>query len=288
MALSANQAEAERQAAADLAMKLKFEAAFARDLRVFFRGIRRDFATLYIAAGTNITTRDYQPDLVAILRKNYRKIARAFGGQLVAQINKAFEVELTKQEEEEDGMSAAAIVALGAAAAEITRRRINDRANKQSGFILRTTQSEYDGALAAAVGKALSEGTLQNRPATAKEVTTSLTPRQNSRADVIATTETNGVAERAKQTEANVVAASAVVIGGVAVRNNMVKVWNAVLDEVTRIPHASADGQVRRLDEPFLVNRESLMHPGDTSLGASAGNVINCRCSSQFMFKGAL
>jgi hypothetical protein len=46
----------------------------------------------------------------------------------------------------------------------------------------------------------------------------------------------------------------------------------------TREWHLEADGQIRSLDEPFEVNGEQLLFPGDTSLGASADNIINCRC----------
>ncbi|HEX7040831.1 MAG TPA: hypothetical protein VF202_11980 [Trueperaceae bacterium] len=43
--------------------------------------------------------------------------------------------------------------------------------------------------------------------------------------------------------------------------------------------HASADGQTVPVDQPFIVSGEPLMYPGDRSRGASAGNLINCRCS---------
>ena len=33
-------------------------------------------------------------------------------------------------------------------------------------------------------------------------------------------------------------------------------------------------------DQPFVVGGERLMHPGDGSFGASAGNIVNCRCTS--------
>jgi len=44
--------------------------------------------------------------------------------------------------------------------------------------------------------------------------------------------------------------------------------------------HVAADGQVRAIDKPFLVSGEKLMYPGDVSMGASPGNIVNCRCSS--------
>ncbi len=42
--------------------------------------------------------------------------------------------------------------------------------------------------------------------------------------------------------------------------------------------HWKADHQSRDLEEPFMVTGEEMDFPGDTSMGASLGNVINCRC----------
>lgn len=44
--------------------------------------------------------------------------------------------------------------------------------------------------------------------------------------------------------------------------------------------HVTANGQERMLNEAYIVSGQLLMYPGDTSLGASSGNVINCRCVS--------
>lgn len=59
---------------------------------------------------------------------------------------------------------------------------------------------------------------------------------------------------------------------------NMWRRWRATPDERTRQAHADADGQEVPQDEPFVVGGEEMMFPGDISLGASAGNTINCRC----------
>lgn len=57
------------------------------------------------------------------------------------------------------------------------------------------------------------------------------------------------------------------------------KEWITHFDSRTRGSHASANGQVVHKSEPFIVDGERLQAPGDTSLGASAGNVIQCRCA---------
>lgn len=62
-----------------------------------------------------------------------------------------------------------------------------------------------------------------------------------------------------------------------------VKTWVTTLDERTRrgergYDHASAHLQTVPARDAFIVSGEMLYHPGDTSLGASAGNVVNCRC----------
>jgi len=56
------------------------------------------------------------------------------------------------------------------------------------------------------------------------------------------------------------------------------KKWLSRRDGLVRDDHIEADGQEVKVDEPFYVGGESLMYPGDTA--GSAGNVINCRCTS--------
>ena len=45
-----------------------------------------------------------------------------------------------------------------------------------------------------------------------------------------------------------------------------------------RTTHVEASMQIRDLDEPYLVGGFQMMRPGDSSLGAPAAEVINCRC----------
>ena len=54
------------------------------------------------------------------------------------------------------------------------------------------------------------------------------------------------------------------------------KEWVAALDERTRESHVAANGQIKNINETFLVGGEELDIPGDPN--GSAENVINCRC----------
>lgn len=60
---------------------------------------------------------------------------------------------------------------------------------------------------------------------------------------------------------------------------NVRKVWSATGDNRTRESHAALEGAEVGIDEAFTADTGAqLMHPGDTSLGAGAEDVINCRC----------
>ena len=59
----------------------------------------------------------------------------------------------------------------------------------------------------------------------------------------------------------------------------MEKVWIAAIDNRTRQEHIEANGKAVPLNEPFIVGGEKLMFPGDKFNGASAFNLVNCRCT---------
>lgn len=60
----------------------------------------------------------------------------------------------------------------------------------------------------------------------------------------------------------------------------MLKEWIASDDPRTREPHREADGQRVGIHQPFIVDGEELMYPGD--MNGRAANVINCRCASVY------
>ena len=58
------------------------------------------------------------------------------------------------------------------------------------------------------------------------------------------------------------------------------KKWMTMGDARVRDIHNAANGQEQYYLEPYQVGGELLMFPGDGSLGASAKNLVNCRCVS--------
>ena len=64
------------------------------------------------------------------------------------------------------------------------------------------------------------------------------------------------------------------------------KMWDATLDSATRPAHGAADGQKRNPEEPFIVNGESLMFPGDSA--DNVGNIVNERCTTTDIVDGMM
>lgn len=60
------------------------------------------------------------------------------------------------------------------------------------------------------------------------------------------------------------------------------KKWIDVGDKRERKTHLEVGGTTLPIDEPFSVGDSLLQFPKDTSLGASAYEIVNCRCSIQY------
>lgn len=61
----------------------------------------------------------------------------------------------------------------------------------------------------------------------------------------------------------------------------MKKEWVTAGDSAVREAHIVANGQQRAINDPFLVDGEFLMEPGDPN--GSPENIINCRCAMGFV-----
>ena len=70
-----------------------------------------------------------------------------------------------------------------------------------------------------------------------------------------------------------------------AVKNGCTKKrWKSYRDEKVRADHADVDGQVVDINRPFHVGEYMMMYPKDDSLGAGLEEIVNCRCSVEYLY----
>lgn len=101
------------------------------------------------------------------------------------------------------------------------------------------------------------------------------------RATVIAQTESLRMVNYARDEAVKQAAAAA----GMDTKEST-KIWNTTLDGRERPSHRAMDGQEVGIDEVFVSpSGAHLLYPGDTSQGAGAAEIINCRCSVSYHFK---
>lgn len=104
---------------------------------------------------------------------------------------------------------------------------------------------------------------------------------QRHRALVIAQTESLRMVNEARNRAVRQAARTA----GVDVKRGT-KTWQTTLDGRERPSHNALHGQTVPIDEPFTSpSGAQLMFPGDTSLGAGAAEVVNCRCAVVYNFE---
>lgn len=264
MGINTTQAQRQRQLAEDLANKLALEPQFAADLRRLFREINVDYRAQLGATGRVIQASEYTTDMVGTLRRHYRRTFRRFSGQLRRQIKTVFGRETKGLNDDIQAANQAFIIT---------------ETEQRADAIIATTQRQLDDDATEARQRFVEDNPTQSiTEETALAVIALSASRDFARlipfrSDLISTTEVQNAAEQAKLIEA-------LQINESGVANVTDKQWMTVLDERTRLSHVDADGQRQDIEQPFFVQNELLKRPGDTSLGASLGNIINCRCSS--------
>lgn len=60
------------------------------------------------------------------------------------------------------------------------------------------------------------------------------------------------------------------------------KQWLTMRDELVRPTHQVVDSASIPIDEPFVVGDSLMMFPRDSSMGADASEIVNCRCSVEY------
>ena len=252
-----------------LAKKIKLEDNLSPKLTRFFRGISRSITPVLRVTGRVPTLDSFRDDLIEILTKHYRNVAKEFKGDVVTEVTKAASLDIETKQETIDVIAEEGESVLDEALAAT----IAIRAPKQADFILATTEKELNQSVEKVSIEAAKEGETLTMAERGKRAARDFNEKIPGRVETIAMFETQAMAEDTKITEAQVIALAGIVIK---------KEWNTILDERTRSSHVVADGQKRPLALPFTVQGQSLMMPGDTLLGATLDNVLGCRCSTSF------
>lgn len=269
-----------RRARRNLALKLVLEKEFLPSLRRYFDDIRR-------LAMRNFRDTNIPPDQTLfenktqnLLRLHYRRVVKAFKNEMRLFISNGKKSDATTQENDlTDKIMAIFILTQSDA-----------RANQ----INKTNLKNINDSFIEAQRELIADERPITPAETEKIANRKLKDKFKGREDTIALTETQFVAEKTKRVEASVLSRArngdidivSAANGTITAAPDLTKEWVAILDELTRDSHAQADGQIVTANDPFVVQGELLMEPGDTSLGASASNTIGCRCSALYSLGG--
>lgn len=255
--------------AQDLNNKLKLEAKLRPRINAYNKKIIREFAARYKLDGNIVNMRAFDDELNTILSGHYEKTAAIFDNNIGPDLPEDV------QPTEEDRQSIeAALVPFFLLAAQEKAIGINN-----------TTQSDLNQSIAEASQDEMVQGLIgRDFTITVATLASVFAARKlNGRTESIVQTETQFAAETSKATEAEVLSGREPSISAPTPSPTPVKKeWITVGDSLVRQAHLSADGQKKNISEPFEVGGELLRWPGDTSLGASLGNIINCRCSADY------
>ena len=250
----------------DLSEKIRLEKIFIKEIKSLFARLNKDSMLNILLYDATLPAEKYQSEWEALLRKHYTRVQSAFSGnveELLAEGDK--------------GLSNVEEVAIIAA---LLWWRDN-RAELQAKIITDTTNRQLTKSIIAA-RELLAEQKIEITKASTARTTAAIFKKgYSSRVANISATETQSAAESTKMMEA-------ANLSGVEPQNiynpsgldvKSTKEWSAVGDSKTRKAHSDVSGTSILINEIFIVGGESMLHPGDATLGATAKNLAYCRCA---------
>lgn len=262
------------QAEQDFKKKVKLERTLHRKLRALDQEIARTYTQVLARTGSiiDMEARALEP-LSAMLRGHYHEVSGKFDSLI--RVKLPADVAITAVEE--------------ATISTALSTHFEEKAAQQARLILRTHQSNAVHAAELGREAAALEG-VTGRQEIARLSGHFLDRKFVGREQGISVLETLHPAEASKLTEAEVLSGSDLLtVRGETPTATTHKIWTTQGDHLVRgagsdddFDHILADEQRVLLSEPFEVSGESLPSPGDTSLGASIGNVARCRCATRF------
>ena len=250
-------------AAADLRSKLMLEARLRREWRAVEKSVVRRVVADVSSALVLPDVEGMSAALAEpVLLSHYERVVEEFSGR----VEKGLPPDARLSDEEKAALAASLAGGLAL------------RAKAQSSAIAKTNAKDAATALEVArleADRLVSEGQpALGRRGLAIIAGVVLDRRLRGRTEAVVVLETQAPAEGTKFAEAEAL--------GFGAPGSSVKEWVTQGDDRVRPHHLDVDSDQVAASEPFEVMGEQLMFPGDTSLGASPENVVNCRCAAVY------
>jgi prolyl oligopeptidase PreP (S9A serine peptidase family) len=267
----------------ELNLKLKLEQQLKPEISPIFRRIVSDFRILYAQTGRAVNVEQYKPQFETVLNNHYRRVQKAFTGQVEASNGGKSFVRYEMKQEENENVEALILAAL------IAWR--NETAPRKAEFITETNDIQMQKAIETARRDLAEQGEDTSNAAVAAAAAVILQRLYDSRVERIIVTETQESAESTKEIEASalsgMVPQPAEGLPGVVAVLPFIetsKIWNSLLDGRERTSHRQANGQRVPVNGTFIIGPSAsrLRYPGDTGLGAVVQEVVNCRCYNEY------
>jgi len=263
----------EESARDDLRKKIALEKKLKKSIAATNNKIVRETVRKFAQVGEIQQAAQFNDEIEQKLLDHYIEVGDEFSNQLRPQLPEDI---LATEEENVAIESALALFFLA-------------RAGDQSRFITETNQKNINTAIQFGMTESAAQsvdGVTPSRRDTALLAGIDLKRKLAGRLSVISSTETQDPAEASKATEAEILSGLDPSISvGTTQEGGVNKEWVTAGDEKVRtkpFSHRAADGQEVDISDVYVVGGQFLRWPGDTSLGATAANIMNCRCGSVY------
>ncbi len=239
----------------------QLKEALKVDLRIFFKSVRAENKKSIRKLGTYPTlSNKYTKKVEKILTKNHKKAIELFEKE----VHKTLGIELTSEDKKK--------------IKEKFLKKADKSAKKSAKSIIKTTRNN----LQLAFSIALSQGNDEKK-------VKSFIETKNDRllliilSDKILEKLFSGRTLTIADVEAQTSSEAAKVEAGKQINEGLesgtiYKTWNTREDDRVRELHEELDNKKIEIDGLFETGGEKLSHPGDFSNGATAKNIVNCRC----------
>lgn len=282
--INKTKAEARKQAEQEIDDKKALEILLIADLILYFTQLASDYETVYSATGKILNLEEsYADELQSILKRNYRKVGNRFSNITRNQIEDIVDFDIYEPLPEVQENLAQKI---GMAIGSFILLRAENIAPKitqtiQDELLKKTNETIIDNA---SRGLAISNAEIAN------QVSNEFTAWGVKHAPIVATTEVQEIAEGSKYIENGAITDLIKDdIGLEAIRKGSEKVWITAGDEKVRDSHSAIDGKVIPAEDVFVTGMGGRMrYCGDTSLGASLSDIINCRCETIYRYNSEI